>query len=84
MNNPLAELISDDIYDLLCIHKLINNKSLRDFQIRNKFRKLRTNKVCAVDAIAIIKECYPYLQIYTIRKIVYRINIPTTKEKLIQ
>lgn len=81
MDNPLAELISDDTYNLLCMYRLINNKSLRDYQIRKKFRQLRTIKVSAIDAIGIIKEFYPYLQIDTIRKIVYCVNIPSTKEK---
>jgi hypothetical protein len=81
MDNPLAELISDDVYDLLCMHRLINNKSLRDFQIRKQFLQLRKIKVSAIEAIATIKECYPYLQINTIRKIVYGIYSASTKEK---
>ena len=81
MDNPLSELISDNIYDLLSSHGLIDEKSVRDFQIKKKFKQLRANKVSAGDAIEAIKEHYPYLQFDTLRKIVYQISIPTVKEK---
>ena len=80
MDNPLSELISDNIYDLLSSHGLIDEKSVRDFQIKKKFKQLRANKVSAGDAIEAIKEHYPYLQFDTLRKIVYQINIPVVKE----
>ena len=80
MDNPLSELISDNIYDLLSSHGLIDEKSVRDFQIRKKFKQLRASKVSAKDAIEAIKEHYPYLQFDTLRKIVYQIIIPTLKE----
>ena len=37
INNPLAELISDDIYELLDSKGLINKKSVRDYMIRKRF-----------------------------------------------
>jgi hypothetical protein len=80
MDNPLSELISDDIYELLNSHGLIDEKSVRDFQIRRKFKQLRASKVSAGDAIDTIREHYPYLQFDTIRKIVYQISIQTVKE----
>jgi hypothetical protein len=80
MDNPLSELISDNIYDLLSSHGLIDEKSVRDFQIRKKFKQLRASKVSAGDAIEAIKEHYPYLQFDTLRKIVYQIIIPIVKE----
>ena len=80
MDNPLSELISDDIYELLNSHGLIDEKSVRDFQIRRKFKQLRASKVSAGDAIDTIREHYPYLQFDTIRKIVYQISIPAVKE----
>ena len=73
-NNPLADLISDDIYDLLESRGLINEKSVRDYQIRKKFKHLRSTKVSASDAIDHLREEYPYLQFDTIRKIVYQIQ----------
>ena len=78
MDNPLSELISDDIYELLSFHGLIDSKSVRDFQIRKKFRQLRAGKVSAGEAIERILEHYPYLQYDTIRKIVYQINTRTS------
>jgi hypothetical protein len=80
MDNPLSELISNDIYELLSSHGLIDEKSVRDFQIRRKFKQLRSSKVSAGDAIDAIREHYPYLQFDTIRKIVYQLSIPTVKE----
>jgi hypothetical protein len=74
INNPLAELISDDIYELLTYHCLIDEKSVRDYQIRKKFKQLRSSKVSAGDAIDAIRAEYPYLQFDTIRKIVYQIS----------
>ena len=79
MDNPLSELISDDIHELLSSHGLIDEKSVRDFQIRKKFKQLRASKVSVGDAIDVIREHYPYLQFDTIRKIVYHINTPTEK-----
>ena len=72
--NPLAELISDDVYHLLEEHNLFNEKSVRDYQIRRKFRSMRSDDVPAYDAIEQLREDYPYLQFDTIRKIVYKLN----------
>ena len=80
IDNPLSELISNDIYELLSSHRLIDEKSVRDFQIRRKFKQLRVSKVSSGGAIDVIREHYPYLQFDTIRKIVYQINIPIVKE----
>jgi len=74
IDNPLNDLISDDIFDLLNSHGLIDEKSVRDYQIRKKFKHLRATKVSAGDAIDVIREEYPYLQFDTIRKIVYQIS----------
>jgi ribonuclease HIII len=80
IDNPLSELISDDIYELLSSHGLIDEKSVRDYQIRRKFKYLRASKISAGDAIDVIREEYNYLQFDTIRKIVYQINSPNPKE----
>ncbi|MBI2419136.1 MAG: hypothetical protein HYV28_14800 [Ignavibacteriales bacterium] len=74
IDNPLAELISDDIYELLTEHGLIDDKAVRDYQIRKKFKNMRAGKVSAGDAIDTLREEYPYLQFDTIRKIVYQIS----------
>lgn len=72
--NPLAELISDDVYEKLDNHDLFNEKSVRDFQIRRKFRQMREEDVPAYEAIESLRDEYPYLQFDTIRKIVYKLN----------
>ena len=74
IDNPLLDLISDEIYDLLDSQGLIDEKAVRDYQIRKKFKQLRASKVSAGDAIDSIREDYPYLQFDTIRKIVYQIS----------
>jgi len=73
-SNPLSELISDETFNLLNSKGLLNEKSLRDYQIRKKFKKLRKNKVNASDAIDTLRNDYPYLQFDTLRKIVYHIK----------
>ena len=72
--NPLSELISDETFDLLNSKGLLNEKSLRDYQIRKKFRELRSDNVNASDAIDLLRNEYPYLQFDTVRKIVYHIK----------
>jgi len=74
INNPLSDLISDDIFELLDTHGLIDEKAVRDYQIRKKFKHLRASKISAGDAIDTIRQDYPYLQFDTIRKIVYQIS----------
>lgn len=80
IDNPLSELISDDVYELLKLHGLIDDKSVRDFKIRKKFKQLRANKVSTGAAIEAIRAHYPYLQFDTIRKLVYQINTASVKE----
>jgi len=70
--NPLSELIPDEIYESLSSRGLINEKSVRDYKIRTKFRSLREEKISAGEAIDLLREEYPYLQFDTIRKIVYQ------------
>jgi hypothetical protein len=80
IDNPLSELISDDLYELLNSHGLINEKSVRDYHIRKKFKELRAGKISTGNAIDAIRENYPYLQYDTIRKIVYQISASAVKE----
>ena len=72
--NPLSELISDEIFHLLSSKGLFNEKSLRDYQIRKRFKRLRNENINASDAIDILRKDYPYLQFDTLRKIVYHIK----------
>jgi hypothetical protein len=70
-NNPLSDLISDDIYDLLNSKGLFDETSVRDRLIRRKFRMMRDQKYSVADAIDILLTEYPYLQFDTIKKIVH-------------
>lgn len=72
--NPLSELISDETFHILNSKGLLNEKSLRDYQIRKNFKSLRSQDVSASDAIDILRSEYPYLQFDTVRKIVYHIK----------
>ncbi len=72
--NPLSGLIEDDLYELLETHNLLNEKGVRDYQIRKRFREMRRNDIPAYDAIESLRDEYPYLQFDTIRKIVYKLN----------
>jgi hypothetical protein len=71
IENPLSELISDEVYDILDSRGLINKKSVRDYMIRKHFDSLREREISAGDAIEKIQEDYPYLQFDSIRKIIY-------------
>jgi hypothetical protein len=69
--NPLPEVLSNEVYHLLRMNGLLNETSLRDFIMRSKFKKLRAMRMSAGEAIDILQREYPYLQFDTIRKIVY-------------
>ena len=69
--NPLADLIDDAVYQQLDALDLLNEKGIRDYQMRNRFRSMRQADVPAALAIEELREEYPYLQYDTIRKIVY-------------
>ena len=73
VENPLSDLINDNIYLLLHKKGLINEKSVRDYQIKRKFKEMREKKISATNAIEALRNEYPYLQFDTIRKIVYQI-----------
>lgn len=73
-DNPLAGLISPEVYQVLTENDLLSEKAVRDFQMRKRFRALRNSNVPANDAIERIREEHPYLQFDTIRKIVYKLN----------
>lgn len=76
--NPLSDLISDDIYELLNSRGLFDETSVRDRLIRRKFRMMRDQKVSVGDAIDNLLSEYPYLQFDTIKKIVHH---PPKKKK---
>lgn len=69
--NPLSEIISDEVYQILSSKNLLNEKTLRDYQIKKKFKNLRNKRMSVSRAIETIREDYPYLQFDSIRKIIY-------------
>lgn len=71
LNNPLSDLVSDDVYELLNSRGLIHERAVRDYRIRVKFKALRAQKIRTGDAIDSLRDEYPYLQFDTIRKIVH-------------
>ncbi|ACF14915.1 hypothetical protein Ctha_2466 [Chloroherpeton thalassium ATCC 35110] len=72
MRNPISEFVSDEIFTQLRANRLLDEKQLRDYHIRQIFRHARSLKLSAADAIERVQVEYPYLQFDTIRKIVYR------------
>lgn len=72
--NPLSELVSDDVFHMLEEHNLLNEKGVRDYQIRKRFREMRSHDISTNDAIEQLREEHAYLQFDTIRKIVYGLN----------
>ena len=70
-NNPLGDIVPDEIYQMLEEHKLLNEKGVRDYKIRKQFKSMRNQDVPAYEAIEELREQHPYLQFDTIRKIVY-------------
>jgi len=71
LNNPLSDLISNDIFEILNSRGLIHERAVRDYRIRVKFKALRAQKIRTGDAIDSLRDEYPYLQFDTIRKIVH-------------
>jgi len=69
--NPLGGLVSAEVYEVLAAHRLLDEKGVRDYQIRQQFKELRRADVPAYEAIEELREQHPYLQFDTIRKIVY-------------
>ncbi|PID57461.1 MAG: hypothetical protein CR986_08965 [Ignavibacteriae bacterium] len=74
VNNPLSDLISDDIFNKLYNKGLLNKKSIRNYEIRKKYKKLRNKKISANEAISTLRDDFPHLQFDTVRKIVYNIK----------
>lgn len=69
--NPIADLVSDEVYSLLSSLYIIDEVSVRDYLIRKKFKQLKEKQVRTNDAVEIIMKEFPNLQFDTIKKIVY-------------
>lgn len=69
--NPISDIVDDDIFNKLKNLGLLNEKLLRDYEIRLKYQDYRRKKISSSIAIDRLKSDYPYLQYDTIRKIIY-------------
>ena len=73
--NPVPDLIPDEVYQLLHSNDLINEKGVRDYIIRRAFKAMREQQeLKSSEALERLQTVYPYLQLDTIRKIIYRIG----------
>ncbi len=74
-NNPVPDLVPDEFYEILRAHDLISEKGIRDHIIRKAFKAMRDEQALkSCEALARLQTVYPYLQVDTIRKIIYRIG----------
>jgi len=80
MVNPIRQIVSDELYDTLRELNLLNQKVIRDFQIKRRYLELRDAGMRAADSIDLILEEYPYLQFDTVRKIIYSVKLPEELE----
>ncbi|HEX2867406.1 MAG TPA: hypothetical protein VHO03_10210 [Ignavibacteriales bacterium] len=71
LRNPLADLISDEVYSLLSSHYLIDEVSVRDYLIRKKFKLMKERNIRTNDAVESLMDEFPNLQFDTIKKIIY-------------
>lgn len=69
--NPIRNILSDELFQNLLAHNLLNLRVLRDIEIQHRYAELREEGLTAVQAIDKIQSEYGYLQPDTVRKIVY-------------
>jgi len=82
-SNPLSGMLTDEAFMALRSNDLINEKSLRDYIIRQMFLTLKSQgSMRTIDAIQELTEMYPYLQTDTIRKIVYRVYPSSSRKSM--
>ncbi len=70
--NPIPDIVTDEVFFELLRRGLLNERKLRNYRIKEKYKRLRTANIPAADAIDKLQQEYPYLQFDTIRKIVYK------------
>jgi hypothetical protein len=74
MQNPISSLVADDLFQTLFSLDLLNEKKLRDYEMRMKYEHFK-KIFSAADAIEKVREEYPYLQYDTVRKIIYSVKL---------
>lgn len=72
LQNPLSDLISDEIYELLAEFGMIRQRSVRNYLIKKRFLELKDQNMTASQAIGFLRNEYPALRYDSIRKIVYK------------
>ena len=72
--NPISDLIDDELYEILVAKGLLYEKGVRDHNIRMAYRQMRQQQMAAAAAIEELRAAHPYLQYDTVRKIVYARN----------
>ncbi|MCB0279271.1 MAG: hypothetical protein KDD94_07205 [Calditrichaeota bacterium] len=73
MSNPFPNLLTDSVFKTLFDLDLLNEKKLRDYEMRSKYEMYKSS-MNATDAIEKVREEYPYLQTDTVRKIIYSVK----------
>ena len=76
MSNPICQIVSDELYSKLVSLNLLNQKVIRDFQIKRRYLELRHRGFRSADAIEAVLDEFPYLQFDTVRKIIYSVKLP--------
>lgn len=76
MRNPIHQIVSDELYATLERLNLLNQKVIRDFEIKRSYLCLRGQGLRAAEAIEQVLQKYPYLQFDTVRKIIYSVKLP--------
>lgn len=72
LQNPLSDLISDEIYESLAEFGMIRQRSVRNYLIKKRFLELKDQNMTASQAIGFLRNEYPALRYDSIRKIVYK------------
>ena len=80
MSNPIRQIITDDLFATLVQYNLINQKVLRDFEIKRRYLYHRSNGLRSVEAIDALLREYQYLQFDTVRKIIYSVRLPEEQD----
>ncbi|MCC7430607.1 hypothetical protein IT568_07185 [bacterium] len=73
MLNPIPELIPDEIFHKLERFNFLNERAVRDYEIRKRFTELKET-MSIQDTIDTIRNSYPYLSHDTIKKIAYTLS----------
>src|SRR5437764_564526 len=60
--NPVADLIPDEMYQMLVANNLISEKGVRDYLIRKSFRAMKEREeLKSCEALERLQTIYPYL-----------------------